>query len=250
MTMLLLIEFVMFYTFMYLGTQCPDCEIRNADFAEIDLTGITVRLRLFRACGVARGHSGVIISQSGKLVQSQTNKFCQHKSFQDDVLGEFDGEFEVFNGGSVAAFKHRSCPFGVRFRMGKKKARRNAEGLNDDEDDISRAWNNLVQLRLVVIKSQQAIHKLTAQLHQATLELKDVLAERDGLQAGIQRLRESKQVCSCRRQRPVVQEPTGRPWHPTHRGKRGGRKHDSFTTARPASTQDRRVLKVPAVQTK
>ena len=40
--MLLLIEFVMFYTFMYLGTKCPDCEIRNADFAEIDLIGITV----------------------------------------------------------------------------------------------------------------------------------------------------------------------------------------------------------------
>ena len=54
--MLLLIEFVMFYTFMYLGTKCPDCEIRNADFAEIDLIGMTVHLRLFRACGVARGH--------------------------------------------------------------------------------------------------------------------------------------------------------------------------------------------------
>ena len=62
--MLLLIEFVMFYTFMYLGTKCPDCEIRNADFAEIDLIGITVHSRLFRACGVARGHAGVTISQS------------------------------------------------------------------------------------------------------------------------------------------------------------------------------------------
>ena len=51
--MLLLIEFVMVYTFMYLGTKCPDCEIRNADLAEIDLIGITVHLRLFRACGVA-----------------------------------------------------------------------------------------------------------------------------------------------------------------------------------------------------
>ena len=55
-TMLLLIEFVMFYTFMYLGTKCPDYEIRNADFAEIDLIGITVHLRLFCACAVARGH--------------------------------------------------------------------------------------------------------------------------------------------------------------------------------------------------
>ena len=54
--MLLLIEFVMFYTFMYLGTKCSDCEIRNADFAVIDLIGITVHLRLFGACGVARGH--------------------------------------------------------------------------------------------------------------------------------------------------------------------------------------------------
>ena len=44
--MLLLIEFVMFYTFMYLGTKCSDCEIRNADFAEIDLIGITVHLPL------------------------------------------------------------------------------------------------------------------------------------------------------------------------------------------------------------
>ena len=48
------------------------------------------------------------------------------------MLGELDGEFEVFEGGSVAAFKHRSSPFGVCFRMGKKKAHRNAEGLNDD----------------------------------------------------------------------------------------------------------------------
>ena len=96
-------------------------------------------------------------------------------------------------------------------RIGKKKARRNSEGLNDDEDDISRAWDDLVQLLLVVIKSEQASHKLTAQLHQATLELKDVRAERDGLQVDIQRLRESNQVCSCRRQSPVVHEPTGRP---------------------------------------
>ena len=44
--MLLLIEFVMFDTFMYLGTKCPDCEIRNADFAEIDLIGITVHFCL------------------------------------------------------------------------------------------------------------------------------------------------------------------------------------------------------------
>ena len=120
--------------------------------------------------------------------------------------------------------------------MGKKKARRNAEGLNDDEDDISRAWDDLEQLRLVVVKLEQANHKLTAHLHQATLELKDVRAECDGLQADIQRLRESSQVCSCRRQRPVVDEPTGRPWRPTHRGERGGRKHDSFTIARPASS--------------
>ena len=152
------------------------------------------------------------------------------------MLGEFHGEFEVFDGGSVAAFKHRSSPFGVRFLMGKKKARRNAEGLNDDEDDISRAWDNLEQLCLVVIKLEQASHKLTAHLHQTTLELQAVRAERDGLQADIQRLRESNQVCSCRRKRPVVHEPTGRPWRPTHRGKRGGRKHDSFTTARPASS--------------
>ena len=62
--MLLLIEFVMFYTFMYSGTKCPDCEIRNVDFAEIDLIGNTVHLRLFRASGVARGPWGVTISQS------------------------------------------------------------------------------------------------------------------------------------------------------------------------------------------
>ena len=104
----------------------------------------------------------------------------------------------------MAAFKHRSSPFGVRFLMGKKKARRNAEGLNDDKDDISRAWDDLEQLRLVVIKLEQASHKLTAHLHQTTLELQDVRAERDGLQADIQRLRESNQVCLCRRQRPVV----------------------------------------------
>ena len=54
--MLLLIEFEMFYTFMYLGTKCPDCEVGNADFTEIDLIRITVQLRLFRACGFARGH--------------------------------------------------------------------------------------------------------------------------------------------------------------------------------------------------
>ena len=53
------------------------------------------------------------------------------------MSGEFHGEFEAFDGGCVAAFKHRSSPFGVRFLMGQKKARRNAEGLNDDEDDIS-----------------------------------------------------------------------------------------------------------------
>ena len=127
------------------------------------------------------------------------------------MLGEFDGQFEVFDGGSVAAFKHRSSPFRVRFRMGKKKARRNSEGLNDDEDDISRAWDDLEQLRLVLIKLEQVSHKVTAQLHQATLELKDMRAERDGLQADIQRLRESNQVCLCRRQSPVVHEPTGRP---------------------------------------
>ena len=45
-TMLLLIEFVMFYTFRYFGIKCPDCEIRNADFAEIDLIGIEVHLRI------------------------------------------------------------------------------------------------------------------------------------------------------------------------------------------------------------
>ena len=152
------------------------------------------------------------------------------------MLREFDGESEVFDGGSVAAFKHRSSPFGVRFRMGKERARHNAEGLGGDKGDISRAWDDLEQLRLVVIKLEQASHKLTAQLHQATSELKDVRAEREGLQADIQRLRESNQGCSCRRQRPVVHEPTGRRWRPTRRGKRGGRKHDLFTTARPASS--------------
>ena len=69
----------------------------------------------------------------------------------------------------MAAFKHRRSPFGRRFRMAKRKARRNAEGLNDDEDDISRACDNLEQLRLVVIKLEQGSHKLTAQIHQATL---------------------------------------------------------------------------------
>ena len=42
--MLLSIESLTFYTFMYLGTKCPDCEIRNADFAEVDLIGISVHL--------------------------------------------------------------------------------------------------------------------------------------------------------------------------------------------------------------
>ena len=48
----------------------------------------------------------------------------------------------------------------------------------------------------MVIMLEQASQKLTAQLHQAALELKDVRAERYGLQADIQRLRESTLVCS------------------------------------------------------
>ena len=234
--MLLLIEFVMFYTFMNLGTKCPDCEIRNADFAEIDLIGITVHLRLSVPVELPEGIEVLQFCNLSDLSNPRPINFANTRVFRMTCQASLAASLKFWTA-DLWLHLGTGVPHLVSvFAWEKTKARRNAEGLNDDGDDISRAWDDLEQLRLVVIKWEQASHKLTAQLHQATLELKDVPAGCDGLQADIQRLRESNQVCSCRRQRPVVHEPTCRPRRPTHCGKRGGPKHDSFTTARPASS--------------